>query len=85
MLDTVDFNHVRHISFTQSRLTDAVSVILSELLSYEHPSMGRELSLVLKFSVVQYAAAEEDGEEGQQGVGGGEGQEPDRLCGHICA
>lgn len=41
MLDTVDFNHVRHISFTQSRLTDAVSVILSELLSYEHPSIGR--------------------------------------------
>ena len=37
MLDTVDFNHVQHISFTQSRLTDAVSVILSELLSYEHP------------------------------------------------
>lgn len=31
-------NHVQHISFTQSRLTDAVSVILSELLSYEHPS-----------------------------------------------
>ena len=27
-----------NISFTQSRLTDAVSVILSELLSYEHPS-----------------------------------------------
>ena len=40
MLDTVDFNHVQHISFTQSRLTDAVSVILSELLSYEHPSKG---------------------------------------------
>lgn len=38
MLDTVDFNHVQHISFTQSRLTDAVSVILRELLSYEHPS-----------------------------------------------
>lgn len=37
MLDTVGFNHVQHISFTQSRLTDAVSVILSELLSYEHP------------------------------------------------
>ena len=41
MLDTVDFNHVQHISFTQSRLTDAVSVILSELLSYEHPSNDR--------------------------------------------
>lgn len=43
MLDTVDFNHVQHISFTQSRLTDAVSVILSELLSYEHPSKVRGL------------------------------------------
>ena len=38
MLDTVKINHVQHISFTQSRLTDAVSVILSELLSYEHSS-----------------------------------------------
>ena len=37
MLDTVDFNHVQRISFTQSRLTDAVSVILNGLLSYEHP------------------------------------------------
>ena len=37
MLDMVEINHVQHISFTQSRLTDAVSVILSELLSYEHP------------------------------------------------
>ena len=37
MLDMVDFNHVQHISFTQSRLTDAVSVILNGLLSYEHP------------------------------------------------
>lgn len=46
MLDTVKINHVQHISFTQSRLTDAVSVILSELLSYEHPSntRGRNLS-----------------------------------------
>lgn len=41
MLDTVKINHVQHISFTQSRLTDAVSVILSELLSYEHPSKDR--------------------------------------------
>ena len=41
MLDTVDFNHVQHISFTQSLLTDAVSVILSELLSYEHPPKER--------------------------------------------
>ena len=40
MLDTVKINHVQHISFTQSRLTDAVSVILRELLSYEHPSKG---------------------------------------------
>ena len=45
MLDTVDFNHVQHISFTQSRLTDAVSVILSELLSYEHPSNGGDFFL----------------------------------------
>ena len=43
MLDTVKINHVQHISFTQSRLTDAVSVILSELLSYEHPSKRPEL------------------------------------------
>ena len=43
MLDTVKINHVQHISFTQSRLTDAVSVILSELLSYEHPPNGRDL------------------------------------------
>ena len=41
MLDTVKINHVQHISFTQSRLTDAVSVILSELLSYEHPPKER--------------------------------------------
>lgn len=40
MLDTVKINHVQHISFTQPRLTDAVSVILRELLSYEHPSKG---------------------------------------------
>ena len=45
MLDTVDFNHVQHISFTQSLLTDAVSVILSELLSYEHPPKFRGLLL----------------------------------------
>lgn len=38
MLDTVKINRVQHISFTQPRLTDAVSVILRELLSYEHPS-----------------------------------------------
>ena len=42
MLDTVDFNHVQHISFTQSRLTDAVSVILNGLLSYEHPPKSPE-------------------------------------------
>ena len=43
MLDTVEINHDQHISFTQSRLTDAVSVILSELLSYEHPPNGTGL------------------------------------------
>ena len=47
MLDTVDFNHVQHISFTQSLLTDAVSVILSELLSYEHPPNGPGFFLLL--------------------------------------
>ena len=53
MLDTVKINHVQHISFTQSRLTDAVSVILSELLSYEHPSND----LVLYFVISAKAAA----------------------------
>lgn len=52
MLDTVEINHVQHISFAQSRLTDAVSVILSELLSYEHPSNGRCF-----FHGFRYAAA----------------------------
>lgn len=47
MLDTVEINHVQHISFAQSRLTDAVSVILSELLSYEHPSKSSGLFLPL--------------------------------------
>ena len=47
MLDTVKINHVQHISFTQSRLTDAVSVILSELLSYEHPSKAPGLLSVI--------------------------------------
>ena len=51
MLDTVDFNHVQHISFTQSLLTDAVSVILSELLSYEHPPKAGGLFIYLR----QYA------------------------------
>lgn len=46
MLDTVKINHVQHISFTQSRLTDAVSVILSELLSYEHPSKAGVIFMV---------------------------------------
>ena len=50
MLDTVDFNHVQHISFTQSLLTDAVSVILSELLSYEHPPKAGEFFYL--FSVI---------------------------------
>lgn len=44
MLDTVKINHVQHISFTQSRLTDVVSVILSESLSYEHPPKRPGLS-----------------------------------------
>lgn len=48
MLDTVKINHVQHISFTQSRLTDAVSVILSELLSYEHPSKRRGMPFSVK-------------------------------------
>lgn len=57
MLDTVKINHVQHISFTQSRLTDAVSVILSELLSYEHPSKGGVLhfQLFLFFSSARTA------------------------------
>lgn len=50
MLDTVKINHVQHISFTQSRLTDAVSVILSELLSYEHPSKGPGAFICSKLS-----------------------------------
>ena len=50
MLDTVKINHVQHISFTQSRLTDAVSVILSELLSYEHPSKVRGFFLFIRVS-----------------------------------
>lgn len=50
MLDTVKINHVQHISFTQSRLTDAVSVILSELLSYEHPSKAGGLFLLCPMS-----------------------------------
>ena len=62
MLDTVDFNHVQHISFTQSRLTDAVSVILSELLSYEHPSNQRGpfflMNMVLKVYYNIIATAE---------------------------
>jgi hypothetical protein len=41
MLATVEINHDQHTSFTQSCLTDAVSVILSELLSYEHPPKQR--------------------------------------------
>lgn len=52
MLDTVKINHVQHISFTQSRLTDAVSVILSELLSYEHPSKPEGPSIQLSLSTV---------------------------------
>ena len=40
MLATVEINHDQHTSFTQSCLTDAVSVILNGLLSYEHPPKG---------------------------------------------
>ena len=50
MLATVEINHDQHISFTQSCLTDAVSVILSELLSYEHPPNCGD-SLVRKVSI----------------------------------
>ena len=57
MLDTVDFNHVQHISFTQSRLTDAVSVILSELLSYEHPSNVRGVFFVAQFLSIAICGA----------------------------
>lgn len=49
MLGTVEINHVQHIAFTQSRLTDAVSVILSELLSYEHRPKVRGLALNCKY------------------------------------
>lgn len=52
MLDTVKINHVQHISFTQSRLTDAVSVILSELLSYEHPSKSGGLFCAVLLSLL---------------------------------
>ena len=52
MLDTVKINHVQHISFTQSRLTDAVSVILSELLSYEHPSKEGRFPRLPPFGVL---------------------------------
>ncbi len=54
MLDTVKINHVQHISFTQSRLTDAVSVILSELLSYEHPSKKRGFYLSKKHNITKH-------------------------------
>lgn len=50
MLDTVKINHVQHVSFTQSRLTDAVSVILNGLLSYEHPPNGRGDIVVYKLA-----------------------------------
>ena len=47
MLATVEINHDQHTSFTQSCLTDAVSVILSELLSYEHPSKAAGIFVFL--------------------------------------
>lgn len=52
MLDTVKINHVQHISFTQSRLTDAVSVILSELLSYEHPSNPTVIFFIRQYQIM---------------------------------
>ena len=55
MLDTVDFNHVQHISFTQSRLTDAVSVILNGLLSYEHPPNVGGIFLCHSFFIIHYS------------------------------
>lgn len=55
MLDTVKINHVQHISFTQSRLTDAVSVILSELLSYEHPSKRAGILLSVDCNHVMFS------------------------------
>lgn len=58
MLDTVKINHVQHISFTQSRLTDAVSVILSELLSYEHPSKGVGFFMFLMIFRVSHCRSE---------------------------
>ena len=65
MLDTVKINHVQHISFTQSRLTDAVSVILSELLSYEHPPnlVGSLLKEVNTFAGLQRRSVEYVGTE----------------------
>ena len=51
MLATVEINHDQHTSFTQSCLTDAVSVILSELLSYEHPPKPGGMFIQLTFLV----------------------------------
>ena len=50
MLATVEINHDQHTSFTQSCLTDAVSVILSELLSYEHPPKPGEFYNSIDYS-----------------------------------
>lgn len=50
MLDTVKINHVQHISFTQSRLANAVGVILSELLSLRAPIRKAELFYIVLFS-----------------------------------
>lgn len=45
-------------------ITHAGAWLLRRFCQQKLPAhQGRELSLVLKFSVVQYAAAEEDGEE----------------------
>lgn len=80
MLDTVDFNHVQHISFTQSRLTDAVSVILSELLSYEHPPKAGGLSVSKKSSIC-WAFSFERGKI----TGGGEQDAGTRKNGPGCS
>lgn len=43
---------IAHFFVSQSRLTDAVSVIFGELLSYEHPPKERNL-FAMNLSIVQ--------------------------------
>ncbi|MDN5352372.1 MAG: hypothetical protein PWQ12_1292 [Clostridiales bacterium] len=66
MLDTVDFNHVQHISFTQSLLTDAVSVILSELLSYEHPPKVKGVFLMMDIDIMKCISSGKAGDPAHQ-------------------